>query len=631
MATVPSYPQDPTTPLVSWTDLDPVLVPPYGTKQFFYRVGVDDAFGKLSAPSAVITGAVPDTTPPGPTDLIGATGDADRIRVDWKPNAEPDLAGYQIYRGVCDRGFIYRPGITHVKDKEGKIITRGESRYPCDMTLVGDVSVGDANAMYAADGRISFEDYSVPANSPLCYGYWVHAYDQAGNLYAGEQRLPATRGVPLRTAAREDAAASSGDDRPASPQQRQSSSSGSRRRCRICAPSTCTGRTRELDPPQFLACVFTDGSVSATPWAGLVPSCDDVPAVPDPLAARGSYLDDTAEPHRVYWYRVSALDWLGNESDGSHIADIPASSTFTYTTDLPVTPSVLPPVPAASDGCGLEVNWGPPFDPATLQGFVVFRAAYGRPVPAGLRDPDCEQLHRPLRAAWRRLPLRRPVDRPHRPPLPTLAAGPAPVLTSARRTPWASSTSSTPRATAGRSGTGARASRLQLGPVPAHLPRHQSDERSDRVPARRRVLPDLQELRRQRQLRRHVDARARAFQVRRVHGVSARRRTSTRPANDTDHKQPASADLHEAINIMQARQFSAPGIRNFLDVVKAGQLNDGVAAWNRIRSGLGSGDYCMLSLSNGLLRRRRPHGHPVPRRHERQRVRAPRVELEPPV
>ena len=68
-----------------------------------------DPFGNRSAPSAVITGAVPDTTPPGPTDLIGATGDADRIRVDWKPNGEPDLAGYQIYRGVCDRGFIYRP------------------------------------------------------------------------------------------------------------------------------------------------------------------------------------------------------------------------------------------------------------------------------------------------------------------------------------------------------------------------------------------------------------------------------------------------------------------------------------------------------------------------------------------
>jgi len=72
-------------------------------------------------------------------------------------------------------------------------------------------------------------------------------------------------------------------------------------------------------------------------------------------------------------------------------------------------------------------------------------------------------------------------------------------------------------------------------------------------------------------------------------------------ANTTDHQQPARADLHEAVNIMQARQFSAAGIRNFLDVVKAGQLSDGVSAWNRIRSGLASGDYCLLSLSNGIF------------------------------
>jgi len=64
---------------------------------------------------------------------------------------------------------------------------------------------------------------------------------------------------------------------------------------------------------------------------------------------------------------------------------------------------------------------------------------------------------------------------------------------------------------------------------------------------------------------------------------------------------PDRADLHEAVNIMQARQFSAAGIRNFLDVVKAGQLNDGYAAFDRIRSGLASGDYCMLSLSNGIF------------------------------
>jgi len=379
VATAWADPQDLTTPLVSWTDLDPALVPRYGTKPFFYRIRVADPYGNLSAPSAVITAAVPDTTPPGPTDLVGATGAPDHIRVEWRPNAEPDLAGYQVYRGVCDRGIIYRPGVTHEKDKEGKVVTKGESRYPCDMTLIGDVPLGDANVMYAAGGAIWFEDFSVPQDSPLCYGYWVRAYDQAGNLYPGKNGCPARPEeyrcarlrertpppVPVMTGLR---ARNNGVlvEWISSPVQ-------DLRAFHVYRSDT------ELGPPQFLACVFTDGTVSATPWKGLPPSCDDVPAVPDPLAARGSYLDATAAPHRVYWYRVSALDWLGNESDGSHITDIPSSSTFTYTSDLPIAPSVLPPAPSAGVGCGLEVSWTPPFDPAALQGFVVFRAVAGRP------------------------------------------------------------------------------------------------------------------------------------------------------------------------------------------------------------------------------------------------------------
>ena len=73
------------------------------------------------------------------------------------------------------------------------------------------------------------------------------------------------------------------------------------------------------------------------------------------------------------------------------------------------------------------------------------------------------------------------------------------------------------------------------------------------------------------------------------------------PADPTSHEQPASHELYQAINIMQGRQFSAPGIQNFVDMVKAGQLNDGVAAWQRVKSGLDSGDYCMVSLATGLF------------------------------
>jgi hypothetical protein len=377
VATLGSDPQDDTTPLVSWTDVDTALVPAYGTKPFFYRVRVTDPYGHTSAPSAVIGGTVPDTTPPGSTNLVGVAGRADHIGIQWMPNGEPDVAGYQIYRGVCDRGVIFLPGVTQTKDKEGRVVGRGEPRGRCDMTLVGDVPVGDATAMFAADGVISFDDFSVPGGSPLCYGYWIRAYDHAGNLYPGNEGCPWPQEyrcgrlreqtpppVPVLT--------------------------GLRARNKgvlvewICAPVQdlrafhLYRSDAELDPPRFLACVFTDGTVSATPWKGVVPSCADVPAALDPLSARGTYLDGTAVPHRVYWYRVSALDWLGNESEGSRLDDIPSSSTFTYTSDLPPTPAVASPAVApAPAGCGLEVTWGPAFDPLALRGFVVFRAPPG--------------------------------------------------------------------------------------------------------------------------------------------------------------------------------------------------------------------------------------------------------------
>ena len=378
VATLNANPQDATTPLVSWTDTDPVLVPPFGTKTYFYRIRVADMFGNLSAPSAVITGTVPDTTPPGPTDLVEVAGTADHIRVEWAPNTEPDLAGYQIYRGVCDRGVIYLPGVTQEIGKDGTVIGRGKPLGHCDMTLVGDVGLGEAKSRHAADGHIWFDDYSVPEGSPLCYGYWVRAYDLAGNLYQGNNGCPGPAEyrcarlrenipppVPVLTglSARDNSVLVEWVSAPV----------------QDLHAFHVYRSDSELDPPAFLACVFTDGSVSTTPWTGLLPSCADVPAVLDPLSATGSYLDNTAKPHHVYWYRVSALDWLGNESDGARLADIPSSSTFTYTSDLPPTPVVLPQAPPAGSGCGLELGWSPVLDPLALKGFIVFRAAAGGP------------------------------------------------------------------------------------------------------------------------------------------------------------------------------------------------------------------------------------------------------------
>jgi hypothetical protein len=60
-------------------------------------------------------------------------------------------------------------------------------------------------------------------------------------------------------------------------------------------------------------------------------------------------------------------------------------------------------------------------------------------------------------------------------------------------------------------------------------------------------------------------------------------------------------DLHRAINILQARQFSAHGIENFLDVVGAGQLNNADAAFDKAKELLGNGDYPLLSIARDAL------------------------------
>ena len=195
-------------------------------------------FSSAARPSATIGAAVPDTIPPGPTALVGADGHDKFIRIEFKPNPEPDVAGYQIYRGICDHGYVYVPGIVRKPDGRPE---HHDDRYRCDMTLVGDVPLGDANAMLAADGIISFDDHSVPAGSPVCYAYWVRAYDFAGNLLrrrrarlSGQATSIAVRRCARRRLLR--CRSSRGSERVTT----VCSSSGSRRPRRTCARFTST-------------------------------------------------------------------------------------------------------------------------------------------------------------------------------------------------------------------------------------------------------------------------------------------------------------------------------------------------------------------------------------------------------
>lgn len=80
------------------------------------------------------------------------------------------------------------------------------------------------------------------------------------------------------------------------------------------------------------------------------------------------------------------------------------------------------------------------------------------------------------------------------------------------------------------------------------------------------------------------------------------------PANFyTGIKAPDREDLHRAINILQARQFSASGVEHFLDLVTAGDLNNAERAFNDVKEYLAKGDYPVLSIANSFWGGDDPH------------------------
>lgn len=364
---VSADPTDPTTVTLTWLDNNPILRVTYGEKDFWYRIRCTDEQGNESSPSAALAGRLPDITPPGPTHVIGADCCVDHITVFWLPNSEPDLAGYLIYRGICDRGQPYRP--------QGR--DQKETKEPCDFMLVGEVRLTEAETKLTQTGRIFFEDSSIPSGSPLCYAYWVRAFDFAGNLYPGNHGCPEEFGafpeyacqrlyeetpppVPIITAlkARDGAVQIEWISSP----------------IQDLRAFHVYRSDRENDLPVFVGCILSDGSPYPGRWEGMKPDCSEIPAEANLLAVQGSYLDRSVQPNNIYWYRVSALDWLGNESESADLTVIPAISTFTYDRSFLGSPAVLPPGVVEPDGRGLLVTWTPAFDPLKCKGIFVFRS-----------------------------------------------------------------------------------------------------------------------------------------------------------------------------------------------------------------------------------------------------------------
>lgn len=368
VAEIIADPSDPKELDLTWTDSWPGLVPEYGEKDFFYCLICVDERGNESSPSAIISGRVPDRKPPGATRVVGSEGRSDHIKIFWLPNSEPDVAGYQIYRSSCDRGSVYRP------EFKGRLTAK--QIIPCDFILIGQVLLREGEAEVDSSGRFVFEDRTIPEGSPICYSYWVRAFDQARNIYSGDSNICPKAGEFVCEKLYEETP-------PPAPV-----ITGLKAKNKAVLIEWTSSPVQDLrafhvyrslkenEEPEFVACVYIDGTPPRRErWRGMEhPPCADIPAEPNPVSLAVSYLDNTVEPNTIYWYRVSALDWLGNESQGGNLISIPAISTFTYSKDLPPKPVVEPPADLPPPGCGRIIRWQPRYDETRLQGFIVFRS-----------------------------------------------------------------------------------------------------------------------------------------------------------------------------------------------------------------------------------------------------------------
>ncbi len=366
------------------------LRPHYGEKTYWYRVRAIDGSGNLSAYSAAVGGHLKDITPPDPPKNLAADGADTYIQLQWTPNTEPDLDHYQVFRSYCHNGKCNPcdpsdvkgapPGQPQIPSDQTQPSANpkddtGKGRTPCtgEYLLVGSVSLTQAKTM---GNPVVFRDTTIPANSPVCYSYWIKAYDQAQNM-SGTWPFPSANEQTvcqrLRDKTPPDPAIISGlfardnDARIewiAAPVQ-------DIRAYQVYRADQETGPYKfvggmTVEPPPAAPHVLT----SPYQPPPLV-KCDTIPLVTIDSMSMGFFVDKTTHAKNIYWYKVLGVDQSGNESP---IAKAVPMSTFTYTTarlPAPVITSVSATTAAQFE---LVVSWTPAFDPATTSGFAVFRS-----------------------------------------------------------------------------------------------------------------------------------------------------------------------------------------------------------------------------------------------------------------
>ena len=357
VATVPA--PAPGILLMTAADNDAGLRSAYGEKTWTYRVRAIDFEHNESALSAGAGGYLADITPPTPPQSLDSEGFDEYIHISWLLGSEPDLDGYQIYRSICDSG-TWDP-------------IDGVSPW----VLVDELTYDQATAQAAGGATTYFEDYTVPAGSPLCYAYLVKAKDTSQNTsgdwppdFAIEeyvcQNLRDRTGPEPAVITALDARDNAVHITWAAPPLQDVKAYHIYRSLQPNSGFGWLGGILVTQPnqPQILL---------TEPFTGNFSGCADIPAVSLPYMGHGFFLDQDVLPKQTYHYKVLGVDVHGNESDIG--AAIPVS-TFTYSALQSAAPQITDLV-YGTDPCALTLSWSPAYTASLHAGFTVYRQEGG--------------------------------------------------------------------------------------------------------------------------------------------------------------------------------------------------------------------------------------------------------------
>jgi len=388
-----------------YNDTDPNLRSEFGNKTWWYRIKSKDVVGNISQWSSAVSAIVKDNTPPRIPKNVTTKGFEDYISVKWKPNTEPDIASYMIYRSLCHLGswveclpqdtckvwVSYNPYGT-ASGSYAKTMSmssynaENKNRLPCPCSgpfvFLGEITQ-DSVQRAVSSGHFFFDDHTIPAGSPLCYAYWIKAKDISGNL-SGSFPIPSAaeraeiQCERLHDLTPPDPAFISGLFAEAE-QIRIEWMGPPSQDTRAYHVYRAEGKDPSQEPPVSEYKWVGGMTVELPPTKPVVlhdpykapdmATCDKISVQAAPWMSQGFFEDKTVKPKLTYWYRVVGIDYDGNETP---VDKAVAISTFSFSRKTPNPPVLNPPIWQA-EPCGIALTWSPAFNSALHKGFIVYK------------------------------------------------------------------------------------------------------------------------------------------------------------------------------------------------------------------------------------------------------------------